>query len=165
MQPQAPHPRRQHQVQTQQLAEARGPETNPSGPTAAAAEHIAISGAAAETFDTQEAPEQSFTTSAQDASPQNAPVPPLATAEEVEDAADEAVEEAADKAVGDATAAEAADPGRGLAEEPYYASARGLRPKPVACALAGPTVHILLEGYVSHSALHAQLHTCKGIMC
>ena len=41
------------------------------------------------------------------------------------------------------------------AQEPYYRAqehcyrVQGLRPIPVARALAGPTVHILLEGYVS----------------
>lgn len=116
---------------------------------AAAAEHEALGGAAEETLETQEAAEQSLTTSAQDTAPQDAPVPLLA--------ASAAAEEAADKATGDATAAEAADPGRGLVEEPHYASARGLRPNPVARALAGPTVHILLEGYVSRSASHLQV--------
>ena len=40
----------------------------------------------------------------------------------------------------------------GMAEGPHYRP-EGLRPSPAACALAGPTVHMLLEGYVSLSAL------------
>lgn len=113
---------------------------------ATVAEDEAVDGAAAETLETQEAAEHSLNTSAQDASPQNAPVSPLATT----DAAEEATNSYA-------TAAEAADPGGGMVEEPHYASARGLRPNPAARALAGPTVHILLEGYVSPSAAHLQV--------
>lgn len=64
---------------------------------------------------------------------------------------------AADEAAGGAASADAADPVTGLAEEPYYGNARGFKPSPVARALAGPTVHILLEGYVCCSASHLQL--------
>lgn len=57
-----------------------------------------------------------------------------------------------------AEADEAAEPdtadvaSSGMAEEPHY-RAEGLRPRPAARALAGPTVHMLQEGYVSVSAL------------
>ena len=39
--------------------------------------------------------------------------------------------------------------GSGEAEASHY-TPQGLKPTPVARALAGPTVHILVEGYVSH---------------
>ena len=130
-----------------QLAEASVPEASPEPMDDASAE---VGDAAAETLETQEEEETelSLARSAQIASLQQHPAAQMAAAE--------VVAPEAGKAPG-AAASEAADAGRGLVEEPFYHSARGLKPRPAARALAGPTVHILLEGYVSHSASHLHM--------
>ena len=138
------HHQHHHQVHTQQLAEAREAEASPE-PMAASPEIGALNGAAAETLEAQEEAEPGLATSPQDAALQHCPAAPVAPTEEAKEVAS-----AADEAAGGAASAEAADSGKGLVEEPHYGSARGLRPSPVARALAGPTVHVLLEGYVSH---------------
>lgn len=154
---QAPHPpahalhQHNHQVHTQQLVQHRGP-TASQELVAVAAETGALDDAAADMLEAQEATEPELVTSAQGVSLQHHSAAPT---EEGTEAAT-----AADDAAGGAASAEAADPGTGLAEEPYYGSARGLKPSPVARGLAGPTVHILLEGYVSCSASHLHLDLC-----
>lgn len=63
---------------------------------------------------------------------------------------DAAVMEGSDAEGGKAAAAGGAGPfGAVMEEGANCGGARGLRPRAVARALAGPTVHILLEGYVS----------------
>ena len=137
------------QVHTQQLAEDRGP-TESREAMAIAAETEAPDGAAADTLEAQEETEARAVTSAQEASLQRHPAAPT--------------EERKEAAIA-AAAAEAADPGTGLVEEPSYRSARGLKPSPAARALAGPTMHILLEGYVGCSASHRQQDPMLNCMC
>ena len=144
-----------HQVHTRQLAEGKEPQASRK-PMAVAAGSGALDGAAAETLEAQEVTEPEFVTSAQEALLQDHPA---ADTEE-----GQAVAAAAGVAAGGAASPEAAGSGTGLVEEAHYGSATGLKPSPVARALAGPTVHMLLEGYVSCSAWHLHLdHTLHPV--
>lgn len=163
--PSAP-PHLQHPLHQQQTAHpltgAEACDASPQPMNAAAAEIVQSEGAIAETVEAQRQSQQSLGTSAQAASFLPSPAATSAAAHEAEAAeaeADKAAEGGAASAEGfEAEGGKAAaavgggsSSGGWVEEAPHCDGPRGLQPRAAARGLAGPTLHILVEGYVSVS--------------